>query len=136
MHHVLLLKSPFLICETDYIDLYYLHRADKSTPIEITVRAMAELVKEGKVKHLGLSEVSAATLRRAHAVHPIAALQVEYSPFVLDIEDPKIDLLRTARELGITIVAYSPLGRGLLTGQIVRQPRCITSKKALKLMVS
>ncbi|KAL1715334.1 NADP-dependent oxidoreductase domain-containing protein [Schizophyllum commune] len=103
---------------TDYVDLYYLHRADPSTPIERTVGAMAELVKEGKVKHLGLSEVSANTLRRAHAVHPIAAVQVEYSPFTLDIEDPKIGLLRAARELGVKIVAYSPLGRGLLTGQI------------------
>ncbi|KAJ7176262.1 NADP-dependent oxidoreductase domain-containing protein [Mycena crocata] len=101
----------------DCIDLYYLHRADPNTPIEHTVAAMAELVKEGKVKHLGLSEVSASTLRRAHAVHPIAALQVEYSPFTLDIEDPKIALLATARELGVKIVAYSPLGRGLLTGQ-------------------
>ncbi|KAJ7193038.1 NADP-dependent oxidoreductase domain-containing protein [Mycena pura] len=101
----------------DTIDLFYLHRADQNTPIEVTVGAMAELVKEGKVKHLGLSEVSAGTLRRAHAVHPIAAVQVEYSPFTLDIEDPKINLLNTARELGVKIVAYSPLGRGLLTGQ-------------------
>ncbi|KAJ7469720.1 NADP-dependent oxidoreductase domain-containing protein [Mycena latifolia] len=99
------------------IDLYYLHRADVKVPIEHTVGAMAELVKEGKVKYLGLSEVSASTLRRAHAVHPIAAVQVEYSPFTLDIEDPKINLLATARELGVKIVAYSPLGRGLLTGQ-------------------
>ena len=76
--------------------------------------------REGKVRYLGLSECSAATLRRAHAVHPITALQVEYSPFTLDIEDPKIDLLRTANELGIAIVAYAPLGRGLLTGQYVR----------------
>ncbi|KAJ7469736.1 NADP-dependent oxidoreductase domain-containing protein [Mycena latifolia] len=101
----------------DTIDLYYLHRADVKVPIEHTVGAMAELVKEGKVKYLGLSEVSASTLRRAHAVHPIAAVQVEYSPFTLDIEDPKINLLATARELGVKIVAYSPLGRGLLTGQ-------------------
>ncbi|KAJ6517517.1 Aldo keto reductase [Mycena vitilis] len=101
----------------DHIDLYYLHRADVKTPIEHTVAAMAEFVKAGKVKHLGLSEVSADTLRRAHAVHPIAAVQVEYSPFTHDIEDPKIGLLTTARELGVKIVAYSPLGRGLLTGQ-------------------
>ncbi|KAJ6462732.1 NADP-dependent oxidoreductase domain-containing protein [Mycena vitilis] len=101
----------------DHIDLYYLHRADVKTPIEHTVAAMAEFVKAGKVKHLGLSEVSADTLRRAHAVHPIAAVQVEYSPFTLDIEDPKIGLLAAARELGVKIVAYSPLGRGLLTGQ-------------------
>lgn len=76
--------------------------------------------REGKVKYLGLSECSANALRRAHAVHPISAIQVEYSPFVLDIEDPKIALLKTARELGVTIVAYSPLGRGLLTGKYVR----------------
>ncbi|CAA7257346.1 unnamed protein product [Cyclocybe aegerita] len=98
------------------IDLHYAHRADPKTPIEKTVGAMAELVREGKVRHLGLSEVSAATLRRAHAVHPIAALQVEYSPFCLDIEDEKIALLKTCRELGVAIVAYSPLGRGILTG--------------------
>ncbi len=73
---------------------------------------------EGKIRHLGLSEVSASTIRRAHAVHPIAAVQVEYSLFCLDIEDPKVDVLRTCRELGITVVAYSPVGRGLLTGQI------------------
>ncbi|KAJ7678356.1 NADP-dependent oxidoreductase domain-containing protein [Mycena rosella] len=101
----------------DCIDLYYQHRIDPKTPIEVTVGAMAELVKEGKVKYLGLSECSAKALRRAHAIHPISALQIEYSPFVLDIEDPKIALLETARELGVTIVAYSPLGRGLLTGQ-------------------
>ncbi|KIM36704.1 hypothetical protein M413DRAFT_449041 [Hebeloma cylindrosporum] len=98
------------------IDLYYLHRADQNVPIEKTVGAMAELVKEGKVRHLGLSEISSATLRRAHAVHPIAAVQVEYSPFCLDIEDEKIGLLKTCRELGVTIIAYSPLGRGMLTG--------------------
>ncbi|KAI0336646.1 Aldo/keto reductase [Cubamyces sp. BRFM 1775] len=102
---------------TDHVDLYYLHRADPDVPIELTVRAMAELVKQGKVKYLGLSEVSAETLRRAHAVHPIAAVQVEYSPFTLDIEHEKIGLLKTARELGVAIVAYSPLGRGLLTGR-------------------
>jgi aryl-alcohol dehydrogenase-like predicted oxidoreductase len=76
--------------------------------------------REGKVKHLGLSEVSAATLRRAHAVHPVAAVQVEYSPFTLDIEDPKIALLQACRELGVATIAYSPLGRGLLSGLIVR----------------
>jgi len=99
------------------IDLYYLHRVDLETPIEVTVGAMAELVKQGKVKYLGLSEVSADTLRRAHAVHPIAAVQVEYSPFTLDIEFEKIGLLKTCRELGVKVIAYSPLGRGLLTGQ-------------------
>jgi aryl-alcohol dehydrogenase-like predicted oxidoreductase len=77
------------------------------------------LVRQGKVKYLGLSECTANTLRRAHKVHPIAAVQVEYSPFTLDIEDPKLDILNTARELGIKIVAYSPLGRGLITGQYV-----------------
>ncbi|KAA1466603.1 Aldo keto reductase [Dentipellis sp. KUC8613] len=102
---------------TDYIDLWYLHRADPLVPIEHTVAAMAEFVKAGKLKYIGLSEVSASTLRRAHKVHPIAALQVEYSPFTLDIEDSKIALLETARELGVAIIAYAPLGRGLLTGQ-------------------
>jgi len=101
----------------DQIDLFYMHRADPKVPIEKTVGAMAELVKEGKVRYLGLSEVSSGTLRRAHAVHPIAAVQVEYSPFTLDIEDEKIALLKTCRELGVTVIPYSPLGRGLLTGQ-------------------
>jgi len=101
----------------DQIDLYYMHRADPKVPIEKTVGAMAELVKEGKVRYLGLSEISSSTLRRAHAVHPIAAVQIEYSPFTLDIEDEKIGLLKTCRELGVAVVAYSPLGRGLLTGQ-------------------
>ena len=81
---------------------------------------MAELVKEGKVKYIGLSEVSGATLRRAHAVHPITAVQVEYNPFSLDIERKDIGLLDACRELGVALVAYSPVGRGLLTGQIVR----------------
>ncbi|KAJ8091804.1 Aldo-keto reductase str7 [Marasmius tenuissimus] len=102
---------------TDYIDLYYLHRTDPKTPIEVTVGAMAELVKEGKVKYIGLSECTAEDLRRAHAVHPISAIQFEFSPLVLFIEDEKIAILKTARELGITIVAYSPLARGLITGQ-------------------
>jgi aryl-alcohol dehydrogenase-like predicted oxidoreductase len=75
--------------------------------------------RAGKVKHIGLSEISASTLRRAHAVHPISAIEVEYSPFTLDIEDESIGLLKTARELGVKIVAYSPLGRGLLTGRYV-----------------
>ncbi|KAJ1552398.1 hypothetical protein HK405_011473, partial [Cladochytrium tenue] len=100
----------------DCIDLYYQHRVDPKTPIEDTVRAMAELVKEGKVKYLGLSEASAATIRRAHAVHPIAALQIEYSPWTIDIEQNGV--LETCEELGITVVAYSPLGRGILTGQL------------------
>ncbi|KAJ3824329.1 NADP-dependent oxidoreductase domain-containing protein [Lentinula raphanica] len=101
----------------DYVDLYYQHRPDPKVPIEITVGAMAELVKEGKVKYLGLSECTAEDLRRAHSVHPISALQIEYSPFVLDIESDTTNILKTARELGVTIVAYSPLARGLLTGQ-------------------
>ncbi|KAI8137060.1 aldo/keto reductase [Fennellomyces sp. T-0311] len=100
----------------DYIDLYYQHRVDKDTPIEETVAAMAELVKEGKVKYLGLSECSGETLRRAYKVHPIAAVQVEYSPWFLGIETN--GLLDAARDLGVTIVAYSPLGRGFLTGTI------------------
>ncbi|MDN4173641.1 aldo/keto reductase [Nocardioides sp. SOB77] len=99
----------------DHIDLYYQHRVDKSVPIEETVGAMAELVQAGKVGHLGLSEASAATIRRAHAVHPITALQTEYSLFTRDLED---EILPTIRELGIGLVPYSPLGRGILTGAI------------------
>ncbi|KAG9074269.1 hypothetical protein FS749_014187, partial [Ceratobasidium sp. UAMH 11750] len=101
----------------DTIDLYYIHRVDQKVPIEITIGALAELVKAGKIRYIGLSEPSPATLRRAHKVHPIAAIQVEYSPFMLDIEK-KGHLLDTARELGIAVIAYSPLGRGLLTGQV------------------
>jgi aryl-alcohol dehydrogenase-like predicted oxidoreductase len=97
------------------IDLYYQHRVDPKVPIEETVGAMAELVKAGKVRYLGLSEAAAATLRRAHAVHPISALQTEYS---LWSRDPEDELLATCRELGIGFVAYSPLGRGFLTGAI------------------
>lgn len=104
--------------QTDVIDLYYLHRVDADTPIEETVGAMAELVKEGKIRHLGLSEASAETLRRAQAVHPIAALQSEYSLWTRDVEDN--DVLATCRELGIGFVAYSPLGRGFLSGEIKR----------------
>lgn len=103
--------------KVDTIDLYYLHRVDPKTPIEITVGAMAELVKEGKVKYLGISECSAKDLRRAHAIHPISAIQMEVSPFALEVFNPKLEILKTARELGVTIVAYAPLGRGLLTGQ-------------------
>jgi aryl-alcohol dehydrogenase-like predicted oxidoreductase len=99
----------------DYIDLYYQHRVDPNTPIEETVGAMAELVKEGKVRFLGLSEAGADTIRRAHAVHPITALQSEYS---LWSRDPEDGILQTVRELGIAFVPYSPLGRGFLTGQI------------------
>ena len=99
---------------TDVIDLYYLHRKDPATEIEETVGAMAELVKEGKIKGIGLSEVNAETLRRAHAVHPVTALQSEYSLWTRDPED---GILQTCKELGIAFVAYSPLGRGFLTGQ-------------------
>ena len=97
----------------DHIDLYYQHRVDKTVPIEETVGAMAELVEAGKVRHIGLSEASPATIRRAHAVHPITALQTEYSLWTRDVED---EILPTCRELGIGFVAYSPLGRGFLTG--------------------
>ncbi len=99
----------------DHLDLYYQHRVDPTVPIEDTVGAMAELVAAGKVRHLGLSEASPATIRRAHAVHPITALQTEYSLFTRDIEDA---ILPTIRELGIGLVPYSPLGRGILTGAI------------------
>jgi len=99
----------------DHIDLYYQHRVDRDVPIEETVGAMGELVAEGKVRHLGLSEAAAPTIRRAHAVHPITALQSEYSLWTRDIEH---EVLPTLRELGIGLVAYSPLGRGFLTGTI------------------
>jgi aryl-alcohol dehydrogenase-like predicted oxidoreductase len=101
----------------DHIDLYYQHRVDKTVPIEETVGAMASLVEAGKVRHLGLSEASVQTIRRANVVHPIAALQTEYSLFTRDVE---ADLLPAVRELGIGFVAYSPLGRGLLTGAYKR----------------
>jgi aryl-alcohol dehydrogenase-like predicted oxidoreductase len=99
----------------EVIDLYYQHRVDKSVPIEETVGAMAELVTAGKVRHLGLSEASVTTIRRAHAVHPITALQTEYSLFTRDVED---EILPVLRELGIGLVPYSPLGRGILTGAL------------------
>ncbi len=99
----------------DHIDLYYQHRVDPDTPIEETVGAMAELVTQGKVRHLGLSEAAPATIRRAHAVHPIAALQTEYSVWS---RDPEAEILPTLRELGIGFVPYSPLGRGFLTGTL------------------
>ena len=100
---------------TDYIDLYYQHRVDPNTPIEETVGALAELVKEGKIRHIGLSEAWVDNIRRAHAVHPITALQSEYSLFTRDLED---EVLPVLRELGIGLVPYSPLGHGILTGQI------------------
>jgi aryl-alcohol dehydrogenase-like predicted oxidoreductase len=100
--------------KVEYVDLYYQHRVDKTVPIEETVGAMAELVAAGKVRHLGLSEASPDTIRRAHSVHPISALQTEYSLWTRDPED---GILQTTRELGIGFVAYSPLGRGFLTGR-------------------
>jgi aryl-alcohol dehydrogenase-like predicted oxidoreductase len=99
----------------DHIDLYYLHRVDSTVPIEDTVGAMAEMVKAGKVRYIGLSEAAPETIRKAHAVHPITALQTEYS---LWSREPEDEILATVRELGIGFVAYSPLGRGFLTGQI------------------
>ena len=102
----------------DHIDLYYQHRVDRSVPIEDTVGAMKELVEAGKVRHLGLSEASPETIRRAHAVHPVTALQTEYSLFTRDLED---DILPVLRELGIGLVPYSPLGRGILTGAVTAE---------------
>ncbi|MHA4741583.1 aldo/keto reductase [Dyadobacter sp. MSC1_007] len=101
---------------TDYIDLYYLHRVDPQTPIEDTVGAMSELVKSGKVKYIGLSEVSAETVRKAHRVHPISAVQTEYSLFEREPEENGV--LAALQELGIGFVAYSPLGRGFITGEL------------------
>ncbi|SKC39959.1 aldo/keto reductase [Okibacterium fritillariae] len=100
---------------TEYVDLYYQHRVDKSTPIEETAGAVADLIAEGKVLHFGLSEASPETIRRAHAVQPVSALQTEYSLWTRDVEDEILPLLR---ELGIGFVPYSPLGHGLLTGQL------------------
>ncbi|KAF4344143.1 alcohol dehydrogenase [Fusarium beomiforme] len=101
-----------------HIDLYYMHRAKEDVPIEKTVEAMKQLVDEGKVKYLGLSEISSTTLRRAHAVHPISAVQLEYNPWTLDIEGPSgTNLLKTCEELDVAVFAYSPLGRGILTGR-------------------
>ena len=111
-------KASLERLNTDHIDLYYQHRVDNKVPIEETVQAMAELKKEGKIKYLGLSECSADTLRRAHKVHPISAAQMEFSPFALEIESSQTDFLKTARELGVKIIAYSPLGRGFLTNTI------------------
>lgn len=101
---------------TDYIDLYYLHRVDPNTPIEETVTAMAELVKEGKVKYIGLSEAGSDTIRKAHTIHPLTAVQSEYSLFERSVEEDGI--LDTLKELGIGFVPYSPLGRGFLSGEL------------------
>jgi aryl-alcohol dehydrogenase-like predicted oxidoreductase len=111
------LEESLVRLGTDYVDLYYLHRVDPSTPIEETVGAMAELVAAGLVRYLGLSEAAPDTVRRAHATHPITALQTEYSMFS---REPEEAILPTTRELGIGFVAYSPLGRGMLTGQFQR----------------
>jgi aryl-alcohol dehydrogenase-like predicted oxidoreductase len=102
--------------ETDYIDLYYLHRVDPQVPLTETIGAMADLVSAGKVRYLGLSEVSAASLKKANSVHPITALQSEYSIWVRDIET---EIMTTCRELGVALVPYSPLGRGFLTGKLI-----------------
>jgi len=109
---------------TNYIDLYYQHRVDPKTPIEDTVGALSALVHEGKVRYIGLSEASPATIRRAHAVHPLAALQTEYS---LWTRDPEAELLPLLRELAIGLVPYSPLGHGFLTGDI-RSPEQLSDK--------
>jgi aryl-alcohol dehydrogenase-like predicted oxidoreductase len=111
-----------------YVDVYYVHRLDKVTPIEKTIEALVEFKKAGKIKYLGLSECSAESLRRAYAVHPITAVQIEYSPFCLDVETK---LLETARELGVAVVAYSPLGNGILGGQI-RTPADFTQEGDLR----
>ncbi len=110
----------------EHIDLYYLHRVDPNVAIEETVGAMAELVEAGKVRHLGLSEAAAQTIRRAHAVHPITALQTEYSLWAREVED---EILPTVRELGIGFVAYAPLGRGFLTGRFRRPEDVADSRK-------
>ncbi|MFD7993658.1 aldo/keto reductase [Streptomyces mexicanus] len=117
--------------EVDVIDLYYMHRRDVNVPIEETVGTMAELVREGKVKHLGLSEVTADELRAAQAVHPIAAVQSEWSLFSRDIE-PKV--VPAARELGVALVPYSPLGRGFLTGGFVRADQDLTEGDTRRMM--
>lgn len=111
------IEQSLRLLKTDHVDLYYLHRKDPSRPIEETVGAMAKLVQEGKVKALGLSEVNADSLRRAQAVHPIAAVQWEYSIFTRDIEK---EVLPLCEQTGVAVVAYSPLGRGMLTGAFTR----------------
>jgi len=116
----------------DYIDLYYQHRVDYNTKIEETIGAMAELVKEGKVRYLGMSECSSKTLKRALKVHPIHAVQLEYSLFALEIEREEVGLKKVCEENNVAIVAYSPLGRGLLTGEI--KSRDDLQKDDLRLM--
>jgi aryl-alcohol dehydrogenase-like predicted oxidoreductase len=102
----------------EYVDLYYCHRVDGVTPIERTMRALLELQRAGQIRYIGLSEVSAATLRRASKIARVHAVQIEYSPWSLDIENEKVGLLKACRELGVAVVAYSPIGRGMLSGQI------------------
>ncbi|EGR49903.1 aldo-keto reductase [Trichoderma reesei QM6a] len=116
------------------VNLFYVHHLDKVTPIEKTMEAMVELKNEGKIQHIGLSECSADSLRRASAIHPIACVQMEYNPFTLEIESPQRRFLETARELGIAVVAYSPLGRGLLTGAI-RSKEDITKAGDMRTML-
>lgn len=111
----------------DTIDLYYSHRVDPQVPVEETVDAMSDLIKAGKVRYIGLSEASASSLRRAHAIHPIRALQSEYSLFTRDVEK---EILPVCRELGITFVPYSPLGRGMLTGTIRQAPKAADDFRA------
>jgi aryl-alcohol dehydrogenase-like predicted oxidoreductase len=118
------LERSLRLLGTDHVDLYYMHRIDPSRPIEETVAAMAELVAEGKVRHLGLSEAAPDTLRRASAVHPIAALQTEWSLWARDIED---EIVPTCRELGIGVVPYSPLGHGALTGTLASRTDLVDS---------
>ncbi|EPE29941.1 NAD(P)-linked oxidoreductase [Glarea lozoyensis ATCC 20868] len=116
----------------DSIDLYWLHRPNRETPIEETMRAMVELKKEGKIKYIGLSEVTSTTLRRAHKIHPVSAIQMEHSPFTLDIEGPEgTDLLATCRELGVAVICYSPLSRGLLTETFTKNEP-VTDEKDLR----
>ncbi|CAI7642067.1 unnamed protein product [Penicillium viridicatum] len=112
------IESSLRRLNVPYLDIYYIHRLDKVTPVEKTMEAMVELKNAGKIKHIGLSECSAESLRRAHAVHPITAVQVEYSLFCRAIESPQYRLLETARELGVAIVCYSPLGNGFLANTI------------------
>ncbi|TGJ86867.1 hypothetical protein E0Z10_g1912 [Xylaria hypoxylon] len=111
-------ENSLKLLGVDQIDLYYMHRANPKVPIEQTVQALKELVNEGKIKYIGLSEVSSTTLRRAHAVHPIHAVQFEYNPWTLDIEGTSgTHILDTCKELGVSVFAYSPLGRGIMTGR-------------------
>ncbi len=112
-------ETSLKLLQTDHIDLYYLHRRDFNTPIEDSVAVLAELIKEGKIGSYGLSEMSAETVRAAHAVHPCAALQTEYSPMT---RNPEIAVLETCEQLGITFVAFSPVGRGFLTGSFSAEP--------------